>query len=162
MLEIVFSETFMKICLFFGQFCLSLPILTMPFLRACEDYTAYTTQAAQFLFGQRDYAKIVSANGRIFYPAIHLYHYLINLKLHLYTDKAQSIVSVTHLVFHSIISYCIASIAYRYYTRDKGKAQLICFIILSNYEISKLYHLAYNDCLFIFYLSLALYFFLVR
>ena len=81
----------------------------------------------------------------------------------MYTDKAQSIVSFINICFHTTITYCIVSIAYKYFKYERGKAQLVCIMLLTNTGIGKMYHLAYNDCLYIFYLSLALYnFFITR
>ena len=107
-------------------------MLSMPFYRYCPDYTAYITQASQFQFGQTDYIWISASQGNIFYPAFHLWHYLLNHKLHLATENAEYYLKMAHIPLHAIIQYCVASITYKLFMKNKSTAQLVCFMMLSN------------------------------
>jgi len=102
---------------------------------------------------------ISASQGNIFYPALHLWHYLLNYKLHLATPDAEYYLKMIHVLLHAIVQYCVSSIAYKYFFKNKNCAQMICFMMLSNDQVRRMYQFLYNDCLMSFYLILCVYFF---
>jgi Gpi18-like mannosyltransferase len=64
-----------------------------------------------------------------------------------------------HILMHATVQLCIASIAYKYFFKHPGSAQMVCFMMLSNDQLRRMYQFLYNDCLMTFYLVLCLYFF---
>ena len=60
LLQIRFSQSTMIAVMCISNFILMLPSLLMPFRRFGPDYTAYLSQASQFMAGQTHYMKISS------------------------------------------------------------------------------------------------------
>jgi hypothetical protein len=94
----------------------------MPFLRYCDDYTAYITQASQFAYGQNNYTFISAAQGQIFYPASHLWHYWLAYKLHFFTQHSEFIMKLLHLILYATVQFCIGAITFQYFKNDHRKA----------------------------------------
>jgi hypothetical protein len=83
----------------------------------------------------------------------------LNYKLHLATPLAEYYLKMIHIGLHAVIQFCVSSLAYMYFFKHKASAQMICFMMLSNHEVRRMYQFLYNDCLMQLYLVLCIYFF---
>ena len=52
--------------------------------------------------------------------------------MYMFTDNAETIYRLLHMVIHSAVVVLVGAISYKYFKNDHLKAQLICFILLSN------------------------------
>ena len=134
----------------------------MPFRRFGPDYTAYLSQASQFISGQTNYVKISSVQGPSFYPAGHLWHYVPVVWLYRLTDNAEYIWKFCHFLILSAIQYFVAKISYAYFRDQPLKAQLICFMLLGNEEIREFNAYLFNDSLLALYILICLYFIIIK
>jgi len=92
--------------------------------------------------------------GFCFYPAGHLWHYVVMYLVYLRTDYGEYILKIVHVLLHSGILVIVCNLAYKYFKVSPMKAQLVCFILLGNEEVRELNQLCFNDSLLAFYLFL--------
>lgn len=143
--------------------------LLSPNMRYGIDYIAYIQQAGAVYQGERDYVQLSSNLGPCYYPASHIYHYILAYMLHLQTEHAETIIKFVHVIIHTLIIIFATKIAYLYFADEKERskpqsqwkcmqAQWVAFILLSNIADRPWYiHGMYNDTIMMVYLLVAVY-----
>ncbi|KAF2102876.1 mannosyltransferase [Rhizodiscina lignyota] len=116
------------------------------------DWVAYMQQVAQYISGERDYAKIEGDTGPLVYPGAHVFIYRI---LYAVTDKgrdirtAQVIFGGLYLVTLGVVMAC--------YRLAKAPPYIFPLLILSKRLHSIFLLRCFNDCWAVFFLWLAIY-----
>ncbi|GAA5957013.1 hypothetical protein JCM3765_005381, partial [Sporobolomyces pararoseus] len=129
-------------------------ILKIPYTEI--DFKTYLQQATLFLSGERDYSLIKGDTGLCVYPAGHLYAYSF---LHYFTNAGQSLEHAQWL-FGAIYVATLVTIFSIYSTSKRIPPYALIFLTLSK-RIHSLYVLRlFNDCLAMFFLYAALWFYL--
>lgn len=132
-----------------------------------HDFISYLQQASAYLDGETNYLKISSEYGPHYYPAGHLYHYALLLKLLNSTSYGELIFKLILIAMNLIMQLLIAEIAYLYWTsgsKDRlkqhmGRAQTVSLIYCANhFDKINLWLNYHNDNIMSFYLVVALYF----
>ncbi|KAF4592600.1 Dol-P-Man:Man(5)GlcNAc(2)-PP-Dol alpha-1,3-mannosyltransferase [Ophiocordyceps camponoti-floridani] len=116
------------------------------------DWVAYMEQVAQFLSGERDYAKIEGGTGPLVYPAAHVYIYS---GLYHLTNRgenillAQKLFAGLYLATLGLVMLC--------YRRAKAPPYLLVLLVLSKRLHSVFMLRCFNDCFAVFFLWLAIF-----
>lgn len=83
------------------------------------DYVAYLQQAGAVYHGERDYTKLSGNQGPAYYPAGHIYHYLVAYWIHCQSEYGEQIVKFLHLCMHSLSIFLACKIAFIYFAEEK-------------------------------------------
>jgi Gpi18-like mannosyltransferase len=109
--------------------------------------------------------------GPCLYPAGHFLHYVPAFLLHYHYENAHLIMKFVHVIVHSVLILFLTKISCLYFGEAKKKsdqpkvlkmppkAQLICFILLSNQQVRKLFSTMQNDEIMMMYMVISVYLF---
>lgn len=92
------------------------------------------------------------------YTAGHLWHYWLVYKLHLHTRWAFYIWRVLAVLTDTAVNLAVLNVAKTCFPSNRGKTQMIGFILSTNYYLHWEVMYLYNDNLLLFWVALALYF----
>jgi hypothetical protein len=82
------------------------------YLESGNDYHPYLMQAYQVYKGVTDYTKLSSNEGPCFYPAGHVWHYLMAVFIHINTNHPFLVMRLVHLAIYQICSHLVVRLAY--------------------------------------------------
>ena len=74
-------------------------------------------------YGERDYTWLSSNLGPCYYPAGHIWHYVLVFMLHLYTERAEIIVKFIHVIIHTLNIVFSTKIAYLYFSDEPERSK---------------------------------------
>ena len=86
--------------------------------RSGIDYIAYLQQAGAVYHGERDYLLLSSNLGPCYYPAGHIWHYMLAYMVHMQTEYAEFIIKFVHVLLHTLIIVFATKISYLYFTDE--------------------------------------------
>ena len=121
------------------------------------DYDAYLQQAHAVLQGERNYLKLSSNLGAAYYPANHIWHYILFVLVHQRTPDAIFYMRCVHNLIYQLTLYFVIKIAYLYFPDEdesaeegvnydkSAEAQLFAFMFLSNKIDREYQSMMYND-----------------
>lgn len=89
--------------------------------RYSYDYTSYLQQSLAFYYGSTNYTTYSSSQGPCYYPAGHLYHYVVLNLIHMNTEHAEQIITLLHMFMHSFLLCLTIKISYIYFAEEKNK-----------------------------------------
>ncbi|PBP18341.1 alpha-mannosyltransferase [Diplocarpon rosae] len=118
------------------------------------DWTTYMQHIELYIKGERDYTKLTGSTGPLVYPAAHVYMYWV---LYHITEKgrnillAQRLFGALYLVTLAVVMAC--------YRKAKAPMYIFPMLILSKRLHSIFVLRLFNDCLAVFFLWVAVYFF---
>ena len=122
------------------------------------DYVAYLQQANALYEGETDYTRISSNQGPCFYPAGHLYHYLVVLMVHLRLENATFIMRLVHYAIQNLIQVFMIKLTYRYNkAKWSHKGQLMAFYFMAFLGEREFVMGLYNDQIMTLWLVIAIY-----